>query len=151
MGPYQVLPLRSRVDLGAMAMKGYSAFPKSPSLLEPLHQIVLCHILDTLWKNLSPMQRSSQCILLLQPSGPYLGRVIFLFSICFLLNGISLPLPHMHTHVRKYYENHGKDRRKIIHTQRIDIFQDNIHGSQKFYFNVRSIFLTSGYHGKRLF
>ena len=26
--PYQVLPLRARVDLGAMAMKGYSAFPQ---------------------------------------------------------------------------------------------------------------------------
>ena len=35
--PYQVLPLRVRVDLGAMAMKGYSAFPKAPALLEPHH------------------------------------------------------------------------------------------------------------------
>ena len=25
------------MDLGAMAMQGYSAFPKSPSLLEPHH------------------------------------------------------------------------------------------------------------------
>ena len=39
-GPYQVLPLQARVDLGAMAMKGYSAFPKAPALLEPHHQIV---------------------------------------------------------------------------------------------------------------
>ena len=38
--PYQVLPLQARVDLGAMAMKGYSAFPKAPALLEPHHQIV---------------------------------------------------------------------------------------------------------------
>ena len=38
--PYQVLPLRARVDLGAMAMKGYSAFPKAPASLEPHHQIV---------------------------------------------------------------------------------------------------------------
>ena len=29
-----MLPLRDRVDLGAMAMKGYSAFPKAPALLE---------------------------------------------------------------------------------------------------------------------
>ena len=28
-GPYQVLPLQAWVDLGAMAMKGYSAFPKA--------------------------------------------------------------------------------------------------------------------------
>ena len=38
--PYQVLPLRVRVNLGAMAMKGYSAFPNVPALLEPHHQIV---------------------------------------------------------------------------------------------------------------
>ena len=36
-GPYQVLPLRARVYLGAMAMKGYSAFPKAPALMEPHH------------------------------------------------------------------------------------------------------------------
>ena len=35
-----MLPLRARVDLGAMAMKGYSAFPKAPALLKPHHQIV---------------------------------------------------------------------------------------------------------------
>ena len=38
--PYQVLPLQARVDLGAMAMKGYSAYLKAPALLEPHHQIV---------------------------------------------------------------------------------------------------------------
>ena len=39
-GPYQVLPLQARVDLGSLAMKEYSAFPKAPALLEPHHQIV---------------------------------------------------------------------------------------------------------------
>ena len=39
-GAYQVLPRRARVDLGAMAMKGYSAFLKAPASLEPHHQIV---------------------------------------------------------------------------------------------------------------
>ena len=43
-GPYQVLPLRARVDLGAMAMKRYTAFPEAPALLGPHHQIVYCHI-----------------------------------------------------------------------------------------------------------
>ena len=43
---YQVLPLQVRVDLGTMAMKEYFAFPKAPALLEPHHQIVLCHIQD---------------------------------------------------------------------------------------------------------
>ena len=36
-GPYQVLLLWARVDLGAMAIKGYFAFPKSPALLKPYH------------------------------------------------------------------------------------------------------------------
>ena len=39
-GPYQVLPLWIRVDLGAMAVKGYSTFSKAPALLEPPHQII---------------------------------------------------------------------------------------------------------------
>ena len=39
-GPYQVLPLRARVDLEVMAMKGYSAFPKAPALLDLHYQIV---------------------------------------------------------------------------------------------------------------
>ena len=38
--PYQLLPLQVRLDLKVMAMKGYSAFPKAPALLEPHHQIV---------------------------------------------------------------------------------------------------------------
>ena len=41
-----MLPFRARVDLGAMSMKGYSAFPKAPALLEPHNQIVWCHIQD---------------------------------------------------------------------------------------------------------
>ena len=48
-GPYQVLPLRDRMDLGAIAVKGYSAFPKTPALLEPHHQTVYCHIQDIHW------------------------------------------------------------------------------------------------------
>ena len=40
-GRCQVLPLRARVDMGAMAMKEYSAFSKALVLLEPHYQIVL--------------------------------------------------------------------------------------------------------------
>ena len=36
----EVLPLRARVDLGAMATKGSFAFSKAPALLEPHQQIV---------------------------------------------------------------------------------------------------------------
>ena len=31
-GPYQVIPLQARVDLGPMAMKGYSALPKASAI-----------------------------------------------------------------------------------------------------------------------
>ena len=51
-GSSQVLSLRVRVKLGAITMKRYSAFPKSPRL-EPRHQIVSCHIQDIRWGVLS--------------------------------------------------------------------------------------------------
>ena len=35
-----MLLLWVRVDLGTMAMKGYSIFPKAPALQEPQHQMV---------------------------------------------------------------------------------------------------------------
>ena len=35
-----VLPLQARMDLGVMAMKGYSALPKAPAFLYFHHQIV---------------------------------------------------------------------------------------------------------------
>ena len=38
-GPYQVLSFLARVNLGAMAMKGWFTFPKVPASLEPHHQI----------------------------------------------------------------------------------------------------------------
>ena len=47
--PYQVKPLRARVDLEAIAMNRYSTFPKALASLEPHHQIVLCHIQDIRW------------------------------------------------------------------------------------------------------
>ena len=50
-----MLPFRARVDLGVMVTKVYSAFPKAPALLEPDHQIVQCHILDTCRESLSPL------------------------------------------------------------------------------------------------
>ena len=64
-----MLPLQNRVELGVMATKGFSTFPKAPVLLEPHHQIVLCHIQYTRWESLTPLQRSSRCILQPQPMG----------------------------------------------------------------------------------
>ena len=36
-----MLPLQARVDLRAMAIKGYSTFLKAPALLKPPHQILV--------------------------------------------------------------------------------------------------------------
>ena len=73
MGPYQVLLLQAIVDLGAMTMKRYSAFPKAPALLETHHQIVLYHISRTLVGDVFiPLQRCSQCSLQPQPTGQVL-------------------------------------------------------------------------------
>ena len=48
-----MLPLRARVDLGAMVMKGYSAFPKVPAFLERLPSDSLVSYLHTRWEVLS--------------------------------------------------------------------------------------------------
>ena len=51
----------ARVNLGEMAKKGYFPFSKAPTLLEPHHQIVLCHILDTCWEGGLLLCRDADC------------------------------------------------------------------------------------------
>ena len=75
-----MLPLRARVDLGAMAIKGYSAFPKAPALLEPHHQIFSVIIRTLMGGDLTPLQRSSRCILQPQPTGQLMTRYSLLMS-----------------------------------------------------------------------
>ena len=77
-GPYQVLLFQARVGLGVITMKRYSTFPKAPALLEPHHQIVSCHIQNTCWWSLIPLQRCSRCIL--QPQLPEPDRIYLLFN-----------------------------------------------------------------------
>ena len=52
MGPFQVLQLWAKVGLGAMAMKGYSAFPKAPAYLEQL--IVSVNVRIIMFKTKNP-------------------------------------------------------------------------------------------------
>ena len=73
-----MLPLRARVDLGAMAMNDYSTFPKSPALLKPDHQIILCHIQDTRWEAVSVFCSLSQ-----------LGQLLFAYKDGYWHNGQS--------------------------------------------------------------
>ena len=58
---YLVRPFNARANLEAMAMKGHSAFLEVPASREPNHYIILCHIQNTRYGRLTPLQRCSQC------------------------------------------------------------------------------------------
>ena len=60
---YQVITLWAKVDMGVMAIKKYSAFPKAPTDCLVSYQ-------GNRRRNLTPLQRSSRCILQPQPTGP---------------------------------------------------------------------------------
>ena len=87
-----MLPLQAKEDLGAMAMKGYTAFPKASALLEPHHKIALCHIQVTRWSGLILLQRCNRCILQPQPTAlhiihMHMIKCIFTYNsilVCFL-------------------------------------------------------------------
>ena len=64
------------MDLGTMAMKGYSTFPKIPALLEPHYQIVSCHIQETRWGSLTTLLRSNWFILRSQATGPVAWKIV---------------------------------------------------------------------------
>ena len=52
-----------------MAMTEYSAFPKAPASPERHNYLLRCHIQNTRWGSLTPLQRSCRCILESQPTG----------------------------------------------------------------------------------
>ena len=81
LGPYHVLSLRAKLNLGAMAMKGYSVFPKAPALLEPHQKIVSCQIRDTSWGAL-PLCRDT-VIAFYSPSR--LSSITYLYQILFFV------------------------------------------------------------------
>ena len=55
-----MLPLRARLDLGDITIKGYSAIPKAQALQDPR------------WGNPTPLQRCRRCIPQPQPTGQFL-------------------------------------------------------------------------------
>ena len=60
-----------------MEIKGYSAFPKAPALLDPRQQIVKCHIQFTSLEGLTPLQWCSRCILQISRLGHLTSRILF--------------------------------------------------------------------------
>ena len=77
-----------------MAMKGYSTFPKAPALLEP-HQsdCLVSYPGHSLGGGLTPLQRSSRCILQPQPTGQS-SHSSFLLWLVILLKLASWHIGH---------------------------------------------------------
>ena len=68
-------PFRARVNLGAMAMKWGRTFPKAPTSLEALNQIVLCHITRTLMRGGSYSSAEVQSVYSTAPTNWAIHRV----------------------------------------------------------------------------
>ena len=73
-----------------MAKKGYSALPKAPELLEPHHQIVLCHIQD-IHGSVLPLCRGAVSVFY---SPSRLGKIRFIifpivWALCKMQKGSS--------------------------------------------------------------
>ena len=75
-----MLPRRPRVDLGAMAMKGWSVFPKASALLEPPLLSVISRI--RIAGELNPLQRCSQSKLNSFQHNKWLNDYILPKSFC---------------------------------------------------------------------
>ncbi len=78
-----------------------TAFPKAPALLEPHHQIVWCHIQDTL-------QRCSQCILQLQLTGLFFLNNVNIkikkfYSV--LIKAMGPQIENLKKYIQIYIEN----------------------------------------------
>ena len=79
-GPDQVPPLKAWVNLGVMAMKGYSAFPRFQHYWGLIIRWFNVITRTFMGYSLSPLQRCSQCILQPQLTGLFSSRVFFLFN-----------------------------------------------------------------------
>ena len=73
-----------------MAIKGYSAFPNAPALVEPHNQMFSNYFQDTHWRSLTPLQRCSRCIFFSASSdwakqkGKFLDSFFFLGYSCYV-------------------------------------------------------------------
>ena len=96
--PYQMQPFRVWVDMGVMAMKGCSAFPKAPASLEPHHQIIYCHIQDTRWGGVLPLCRGAVGIFFspIRLVKGILKEIKVLFAVLLFVNTTEVLIPCEH-------------------------------------------------------
>ena len=83
-----MLPLQARVDPEVMTVKVYSAFLKSPEILDPHHQIVQCQIPDIRCGSRTSLQRCNRCFLQLQPTETRYVLIKRIFT-----DGLNMPFP----------------------------------------------------------
>ena len=73
-----MLPLRTTVDLGAMANEGVLSILQRSGITGSSQSDCLVSYQDTRWGSFTPLQRTTRCILQLQPTGQSCLCVILL-------------------------------------------------------------------------
>ena len=66
-----MLPLRGQSGPGSKGNEGVLCIPQSSRITRTSPSDFLCHIPDTCWGGVTPLQRSSRCILQHQPTGKF--------------------------------------------------------------------------------
>ena len=137
MGPNQVLPLRVRVKLGGITIKGCSTFSRAPGL-EPRHQMQL----SIIFRTLAGLRRSNSSAEIQssystfphhsQPTGLYLKGWVFLSSLEVKLDGL---IKHFYYMSNSWQERYFKNSEYIcnntavgintIKSREIDFHKDN--------------------------
>ena len=112
MGPYQVLPLRARVDLGAMAMKRYSAFPQSSGIIENSPSDSLVSYPEHSWVSYPSAEKqsmySTEIFFLYQLSWVFLwtcknmAQIMIVTDLTWKGNGMTLARWSYHWHLPKF-------------------------------------------------
>ena len=89
-----MLPLHARVDLGTMAMNGYSVFPKAPALLiaSPIRLFNVIHVEESF----TSLQRYNWCILQSQPIG--LNALVNILQYKYIANSLIIKI-----HCKTFY------------------------------------------------
>ena len=85
-----MLSLWIKVELRVMAIKGYSAFPKTPALQEPHRQIVSCHIRTLIRGVLSFCRDATRVFYSPSWLGIWQGGILFLIDFNGMSNHLKL-------------------------------------------------------------
>ena len=89
-----MLPLLARVDLEAIAIKGYWTISKAPALLESHHQIFKCYISDTCWEGVLLLCRGAASVFY---SSSWLGNLSMCISLNIKWASTLLPVPNINS------------------------------------------------------